>query len=183
MAEVLLVFSATVRGANGSRYEARACGRPAEGRQVWEGWIEFIPSDGGTPLRTPRETTQPNREDLVYWASGLSDAFFDGALDRALQPPKTVAVPPEQRPAFEGPAPAIVVEGVEKRGRAVLDPVEVYREGEDVLRQQLRALDISHLRNIVRAYHLTTAGDADVQAMTRVELTELIVVSARKLAS
>jgi hypothetical protein len=50
---------------------------------LWEGWLEFQPLDGGPPLRTGRETTQPNREALVYWASGLEPIYFEGAFERA----------------------------------------------------------------------------------------------------
>jgi hypothetical protein len=53
---------------------------------MWEGWIEFEPSDGGAAIRTPRETTQPNLKDLEYWATGLTEAYLEGALVRALDP-------------------------------------------------------------------------------------------------
>ena len=54
----------------------------AEG--TWEGWIEFHPTGGsGRVLRTGRETTQPDRDALAYWASGLEPLYFDGALERA----------------------------------------------------------------------------------------------------
>jgi hypothetical protein len=52
---------------------------------MWEAAVEFVPRDGGEPLRTGTETTQPNREAIVYWASGLNDAWFDGAFRRALR--------------------------------------------------------------------------------------------------
>jgi hypothetical protein len=35
-------------------------------------------------MRTPRETEQPNREDLAYWATGLTQVYLEGALTRAL---------------------------------------------------------------------------------------------------
>ena len=50
---------------------------------TWAGWIEFVPTDGTRRLRTGQETSQPNRDALVYWASGLEDVYFDGALARA----------------------------------------------------------------------------------------------------
>lgn len=50
---------------------------------MWEGWLEFQPFDGGLPRRTGRETTQPNRDALVYWASGLEPIYFEGAFARA----------------------------------------------------------------------------------------------------
>lgn len=48
---------------------------------TWAGWIEF--ETGSTRLRTGQETSQPNRDALAYWASGLEDVYFDGALKRA----------------------------------------------------------------------------------------------------
>ena len=71
MAEVLIEFEAPVRSPKGPMYDARVCGRQREDR-LWEGWIEFTPLDGGEPVRSGRETTQPNRADLLYWASGLT---------------------------------------------------------------------------------------------------------------
>ena len=48
---------------------------------TWSGWIEFV--SGTSRLRTGQETSQPNRDALAYWASGLEDVYFDGALKRA----------------------------------------------------------------------------------------------------
>ena len=84
MAEVLLEFDASVNGRDGNNYGARACGRVMDDGHRWEGWIEFVPTHGGTVLRTPRETVQPNRQDTIYWATGLSEAYLEGALERAL---------------------------------------------------------------------------------------------------
>jgi hypothetical protein len=50
---------------------------------TWHGWIEFRPATGGPVLRTDRETTQPNREALDYWAGGLEPVYFEGAFERA----------------------------------------------------------------------------------------------------
>jgi hypothetical protein len=85
MAEVLARFSHRVR--DGARaFRAQACGAPmSDGR--WTAWIEFIPLDGGRPLRSPRETTQPNRTDTEYWAGGLTPVYLEGALERAQRPP------------------------------------------------------------------------------------------------
>jgi len=52
---------------------------------LWEGWIEFVPVDGGPFVRTPRETTQPNLTDAEYWATGLTHVYLEGALARALE--------------------------------------------------------------------------------------------------
>ena len=71
MSETLVEFDVPVRSATGRLYHARACATPMDGT-LWEGWIEFDPADGGDTLRSGRETTQPNRTDAEYWATGLS---------------------------------------------------------------------------------------------------------------
>lgn len=105
MAEVLAQFADPVTGADGRVYRAQACGAPMPDG-IWEGWIEFLPADGGPALRSPRETTQPNRTDTAYWASGLTAVYLEGALDRALNPPVRHAPAPAE-PRFDGPAPDI----------------------------------------------------------------------------
>ena len=107
MAEVLARFTNVVRETNGVGYTAQACGAPGA-NGLWEGWIEFAPLDGGEPIRSPRETTQPNRADAVYWANGLGIVFLEGALNRALYP-LTVEEEPAARPAFDRPAPHLNV--------------------------------------------------------------------------
>ena len=84
MAEVLHDYG-LVESQSGAIYHVRACGGPLDGT-VWQGWLEFEPVDGGETLRSPRETTQPNQVDLVYWASGLSAVYIEGSLNRALNP-------------------------------------------------------------------------------------------------
>lgn len=50
---------------------------------LWEGWVDFVSLDGGARLRAPHETTQPNREAVLYWAEGLSTTYLEGAWRRA----------------------------------------------------------------------------------------------------
>lgn len=51
---------------------------------TWAGWLEFQPAQGALPRRrTERETTQPDRGALAYWASGLEPLYFEGAFARA----------------------------------------------------------------------------------------------------
>jgi len=46
--------------------------------------IEFHPTDSSHPiLTTDRETSQPNRKALEYWADGLEPIYLEGALARA----------------------------------------------------------------------------------------------------
>ena len=81
MAELIQSYTEVVRDAGGEEYTVHAYGEPrADGN--WEGWIEFH-SILGAVRRTNRETTQPNREALRYWATGLEPVYFDGAFARA----------------------------------------------------------------------------------------------------
>jgi hypothetical protein len=54
---------------------------------TWEAWIEFRPVTlrRGAILATERETTQPNREALFYWATGLEPIYLEGAFNRAVR--------------------------------------------------------------------------------------------------
>ncbi|HKV07188.1 MAG TPA: hypothetical protein VJ725_03555 [Thermoanaerobaculia bacterium] len=103
MADTLLQFNDPLTGSDGKTYVARVCGRPALD-SGWEGWIEFVPGDGSPVLRSRRETRQPDRGALEYWATGLTPVYLEGALERALHPSRLEPAPlPE--PAYDGPAP------------------------------------------------------------------------------
>jgi hypothetical protein len=65
-------------------YLVEAWGERPDGH-LWEGWIEFVPTDGGPVLATARETSQGTLEALAYWATGLQPVYLDGALARAIQ--------------------------------------------------------------------------------------------------
>ena len=85
MDELLHEFTSEVADEDGHVYSARAMGRRRKGAIVWEGWLEFSPRGGGGIVRkSPIETTQPNREALAYWASGLEPVYLEGALERAI---------------------------------------------------------------------------------------------------
>ena len=52
---------------------------------TFKAWIEFLPVDQSLPARrTGRETTQSNRADLAYWATGLEPLYITGAFERAI---------------------------------------------------------------------------------------------------
>jgi hypothetical protein len=179
MAETLLKYQHTVVGEDGTRYEARACGSPMPGGTTWQGWIEFVPLLAGEPVRTPRETTQPNRVDTEYWATGISAVYLEGALRRALSP--VTITPPEAPPPpiFSGPAPTAAVP-VEAGQVSVLNPFSVYEKGEPLLRKQLGALAAWHLVNIVLAYELANIDVATLNRTPPGALIELIVAGVRK---
>jgi hypothetical protein len=83
MPVLLVKFDEPIIDASGARYFAQASGRKREDG-LWEGWLEFVPvGEIGKALASGRETTQPNRKDLDYWAQGLSKVYLEGALARA----------------------------------------------------------------------------------------------------
>jgi hypothetical protein len=81
-AHVLAEVEEHIIGPDGVHYLAAVCGGPRPDG-MWAGWIEFRPLGPGGIRRTGQETTQSNRDDLVYWTSGLGPAFFEGAFARA----------------------------------------------------------------------------------------------------
>jgi hypothetical protein len=178
VAEVFVEFTEPVVAKDGTAYIARACGREAD-NGMWQGWIEFLPVDvdEGKPIRSGRETTQPNRQDIAYWATGLTPVYLEGALDRALNPlskaPRTRA--PE--PVFDEPAPNVVQQPSHE---SVLNPFSVYRKGEALLRSQLSALSGWHLVNIIMAYELSEQREADLAVTPAAVLVELIVSTVRE---
>ena len=169
MAEVIQVFDTPIL-LNGIPYTAQVVGRPAG--HIWEGWLEFASDEGRDVRRTPRETTQPNRESLAYWASGLSGTYLEGAFARTLTPP-IVRGAETAAPFFAEPAPSVIVDPP-VTDRAVLDPFSVGAKGEDLLRRELGALRDWHLRNIIRAYRLADE-DTDLETLSEQELIEIIV--------
>ena len=176
MAEVLVEFVEPVSSADGKTYIARSCGAEmTDGK--WQGWIEFIPVDGGDPLRSARETTQPNRQDTAYWATGLTPVYLEGSLRRSLKRPVRPIAREIAPPHFDGPAESFVVQ--DGATESVLDPFSVYRKGEALLRRQLSALAGWHLVNIIRRYHMTDEDSAVLNARQPSQLVELIVNAVR----
>ena len=112
MAEVLVQFDTDIQAADGAPFTPRVCARRRDDG-LWEGWIEFVPAgpDGGEPLRSGRETEQTERDDVVYWATGLTAVYLQGALDRArasaggARPPSLAPRRVDAAPSFDGPAP------------------------------------------------------------------------------
>jgi hypothetical protein len=181
MAEVFVSFDIVLRGPDELRYGAQACGRErADG--LWEGWVEFPRLDGGAAVHSGRETTQPNRDDLLYWATGLTAAYLDGALLRTLQPALRDAARDAATllPAFDAPAGRVPAPAVAGRPRAVIDPFAVYAEGDDILRGQLGALSAGRLRHIVRAYALSTQAPHELDRLSKPDLITLILQAMQR---
>ena len=180
MAEVLFEYQPLFTDPDGRVCRARACGGEMNGG-LWEGWIEFVPVDGSKALRSRRETTQPNRTDTLYWATGLSGVYLEGAFNRALNP-LVVALPPApESPAYEEPArPYEIQIPLRIKREAILDPFSVFDKGEDLLRHELGALSPWHLVNIVEAYGLSGEDRAALGRLARQTLVELIVSAVRR---
>jgi hypothetical protein len=83
MPEVLVHFDDPISDSTGRRYFAKAVGHGRDDG-LWEGWLEFIAVNEDAPAAgSGRETTQPNRAAVEYWAQGLSKVYLEGALARA----------------------------------------------------------------------------------------------------
>jgi len=89
-------YSSTIADLDGHGYRAAACGEQRRDG-TWIGWLEFAPTSGGIVRRTPRETTQPNLEALVYWSRGLEVVYLEGALERAITAPSD-SLSPQREP-------------------------------------------------------------------------------------
>ncbi|HVH29623.1 MAG TPA: hypothetical protein VM818_22905 [Vicinamibacterales bacterium] len=182
MPEVLSHFEEPLRWTDGRTFRAQACGASMPDG-LWEGWIEFIPVDGGKPVRSPRETTQPNRTDAAYWASGLTPIYLEGALARALRGPAVKrAAPRSDAPIFDRPAAGVGSGKARPVGEAILDPFAVSERGDVALRQKLRALSAAHLVNIIAAYDLSDEPVAALSHLSHETLIDIIsaAVSARE---
>ncbi|HXG64220.1 MAG TPA: hypothetical protein VNO70_03875 [Blastocatellia bacterium] len=83
MPELIHQHTKQLQGADGKIYNVLVYGAPRTDG-TWEGWLEFQPADGTLQsLRTERETSQPDRDALVYWATGLEPVYIEGAFERA----------------------------------------------------------------------------------------------------
>ena len=83
MAVLLQEYTTVVTGPDDTTYTVRSYGKQrVDG--TWIGWLEFEPADSTKPtLLTDQETSQPNRVDVEYWATGLEPVYFEGAFERA----------------------------------------------------------------------------------------------------
>jgi hypothetical protein len=174
VAEVLVQFTEPVIRTETEAYIARACGA-AMPDGLWQGWIEFLPVADGEPVRSGRETTQPNRADTIYWATGLTPVYLEGALDRALKPLTRAAAEPVTPPVFDAPAEPLPAFPPD----SVMNPFSVYRKGELMLRRQLLALSEWHLVNIIRAHGLSELSEDALSQMSASALVELIATAVR----
>jgi hypothetical protein len=83
MSEMIQRYEPKLYDDDGIAYTVAAWGEETL-QGTWEGWLEFYPNDNSNLiLRSERETTQPNRGAIEYWASGLEPLYFEGAFKRA----------------------------------------------------------------------------------------------------
>lgn len=80
MATLIAQFGPIVAD-GGTVYSVQACGIQREDG-LWEGWLAFFDA-AGRARRTGRETVQPDRAALQYWASGLTPIYLQGGFRRA----------------------------------------------------------------------------------------------------
>jgi hypothetical protein len=154
---------------------------------LWEGWIEFVPvSDSADALASGRETTQPNRTNLEKWAQGLTKVYLEGALARSFwlaEPMSALPVTDFESPRFTAPTPRAATPSPlppAQRARPILNPFEVYAQGEEILRGELNALSRDHLDNIVAAYGFTLSKTSfAAKSPSKADLIETIVGQAR----
>ena len=172
--DVVLHFESPIASEDGTLYRVTACGHDADGR--WDGWLEFEPLAGGPTLRTDRETTQPNRDAIAYWASGLSAVYLEGAMARATSSGRVGGegsigrsrrTTRRTRRTVRAPLP-------------VLDPFAVYAEGEEVLRQALNQLGAQQLVQIIRRYALCEDAEKALLQLHRRTLVLLILAAVRE---
>lgn len=179
MAEVLVTFTTPTKAKNGDLYHGRVLGRLAHDG-LWEGWLEFALAGSDEVVLTERETEQPNRADLKYWAEGLSETYLEGALERALNPTPALQ-PTREEPVFVQSSPRRPKPlSMPTTRRVVLDPFLTYAEGEDLLRGQLNALSRDHLQNIVEGYGFVGAHEREWPRLASAEaMVERIVERVR----
>jgi hypothetical protein len=183
MPEILVKFDEPIAARNGETFFAQATGREVEGG-LWEGWLEFLPvNDTREALESGRETTQPNRKNLAYWAQGLTKVYLEGALDRAIalaEPPRE-NVPVEESSQFTAPASRSTppASGGPLKPHPILDPFEVYAQGEEILRRELHALSRDHVESIASAYRIGASNRAGINATSKADLIDAIVAEVR----
>ena len=92
MDRLLQQFEHQVADAAGTVFNIYLYGR-SRPHDTWQGWLVFERIPDGQRFSTDVETTQSNAEGILYWATGLTDAYFEGALQRALRPALSETAP------------------------------------------------------------------------------------------
>ena len=185
MAEILVKFDEPIAVPGGKAYFAQAVGNELEGG-LWQGWLEFQAVDGESDaLASGRETTQPNRTNLEYWAQGLTAVYLEGALARAIslaEPPREIPLAEADPSLFAAPANRGATQPSPARTatpRPILDPFQVYAQGEEILRRELTALSRDHVESIAIGYGIAASRALRVDQASKSDLIDAIVGAAR----
>jgi hypothetical protein len=178
MSEILVKFDEPISAPDGRKFFAQAAGKETDGK-LWEGWLEFLPTDDSSePVCSERETTQPNRKNVEYWAQGLTRVYLEGALNRALKPSGVAREGTQQTTeASRFSAPRQVSRAPLSNAtsrRPILDPYAVYAQGEQILRSELGALSRDQVETIATAY-----GFSMPSSRSGAELVETVVEGVR----
>lgn len=180
MAEILVKFDEPIAVPGGKAYFAQAVGKEVEGG-LWHGWIEFqaVVAEPDA-LASGRETTQPNRTNLEYWAQGLTRIYLEGALARAISLTES---PRETPPMDAEPSlfsrPADRDRTLSASPRPILDPFQVYAQGEEILRRELTALSRDHIESIAIAYRIGASAASGINQTSKADLIDAIVTTVR----
>jgi hypothetical protein len=179
MSEILVKFDEPISTPDGRKFFAQAAGKEADGG-LWEGWLEFLPADDSSEaVCSERETTQPNRKNVEYWAQGLTKVYLEGALNRALEPAGVARQSNGfQRESSRFSAPRQISRAPLSNAtgrRPILDPFAVYAQGEQILRSELGALSRDQVEIIATAYGFTPPAAGG----TRNDLVETVVEGVR----
>lgn len=138
MSELIREFTNTVEDGD-TAYHAYVFAYFENG--MWRGRIVFFPQGEGKPLGTEWETEQSDLEDVEYWASGLTYAYLEGALKRAIS----------RRTRAEGDMPALPTRpkggrAADTRNRTTV-PIEVETVDDSVV---TRIFQTRHLKSGLR---------------------------------
>jgi hypothetical protein len=103
---------------HGRVYRPRAYAAP-EPDGTWGGWLVFFPLGAGLAISSGRETTQSSFDALVTWATGLTDVYLVGAIQRAEQiaqePPILATLAREEYEALQDAEQLEIAAEVERR--------------------------------------------------------------------
>ncbi len=123
MVEFVHQYPGLLETEDGTLYVTRAytAQRPQLG--AWEAWFVFFPTNGGRPIATDRETTQGKRDDVDYWASGVTSTYLEGALARALESSTKGAL---ERRKHDAAAPRDLAEAEAAAYAAAAEEVRAY---------------------------------------------------------
>ena len=183
MADVFMEFEATVRDESGREYiPAWACGREClDGH--WEGLAGVCAARWrrGRSVGARDDATQSCRYRIL--GDRTDSDLPGGRARRALAPVEVVERVLDLRPAYDEPAQPrriVSVSGARlPRARPVLNPFQVYEQGEDILRGQLAALDAPRLRDLIRGYSLSPGDTGELMRVSEAELADRIIMGVR----